>query len=253
MAVIRWSVMALIVLTGAYANAQPDRYRDPWFFTAEEIEAAYRYQSNFGERIHNPMRARDCLFGKKDFVASFRGKEFRLSCRFITETIRHVKEMIAVGAARYLFPLDVNHAHLAVPIELWQKKYRKLPPEEIFPAILEEPGLVALYHTAEHLSVVDPTAGKTDPKVKAWKEKRNVLGFYDGRPIKILPPRPSGAGVGVPSAYESYGGFTFLASPKGHLCTFVGRQAHVFDIALDSGETNDEALDPSSMTSKTTH
>ncbi len=250
MAVIHWSVMALIILTVTFANAETDRYRDPWFFTAEEIKAAYRYQANFGERIHNPLRARNCLFGKKDFVASFRKKEFRLSCRFITETIRHVKEMIAAGAARYLFPLDLNHAHLALPIELWQKKYRKLPAEQIFPAFLEEPGLVALYHAAEHLTVLSPEAGKTDPGIKAWKEKRNVLGFYDGSSIKILPPHPSGAGVGVPNTHESYGGFTFLASPRGDLSTFVGRQAHVFDIALDSGEISDEALDPGSMASK---
>ncbi len=250
MRVFRCFVVVLVVLTGAFANAETNRYHDPWFFTAEEIEAAYRYQANFGERIHNPLKARNCLFGKKDFVASLRKKEFRLSCRFITETIRHVKEMIAVGAARYLFPLDLNHAHLALPIELWQKKYRKLLPEKIFPALLEEPGLAALYHTAEHLTVLGPEAGKTDPGVKAWKEKRNVLGYYDGRPIKILPPHPSGAGVGVPNTHESYGGFTLLASPRGDLSTFVGRQAHVFDIALDSGEISDEALDPGSMASK---
>ena len=71
------------------------------------------------------------------------------------ETTRHLKEMLAVGAAKYLFPLDADHAHLAIPMELWATKYSKLPSEQILSALLREPQLVALYHTAEHLEISD--------------------------------------------------------------------------------------------------
>ncbi len=228
-------VVGALLLMADILNSQGNSDHDPWYFTAEEMEVVYRYQEMFGERIQHPLRGRDCLFGKEEFVASYRGKEFLVSCRFIKETIRHLKEMLEVGAAKYLFPLDLDHAHLAAPADLWRRKYSKLPGDILLPALLEEPTLAALYHTAEHLTLIDPKTGKVNPKDRAWKEKRNVLGFYDGRPIEILPPDPKGSGVNVPKPYSSFGGFNFLASPKGELVIFVGNQAIAFDITFDIG------------------
>jgi hypothetical protein len=90
-----------------------------------------------------------------------------------------------------------------VPAEVWAKKYRKLASDQILFALLWEPTLVALYHTAEHLEMSDPKTGQVNEEAKAWSEKRNVLGFFDGRPIQILPPHPMGFGVGMPPEYES--------------------------------------------------
>jgi hypothetical protein len=64
-------------------------------------------------------------------------------------------------------------------------------------------------------------------------EKRNVLGFFDGRPIKILPPNPKGQGVGMPAEYNSYGGFDFLASRGGELFVFFDNKMITFDVSLD--------------------
>ncbi len=161
---------------------------DNWYFTAEGIEAAHQYQENYGGRIRNPLRAGECLLGHTEFVATYRDQKFLAPCHFITETTRHLKEMLSIGAAKYLFPLDADHAHLGVPAEVWEKKYRKLPSNRILLALLREPMLVALYHTAEHLEINDPKTGQVNGEAKAWREKRNVLGFFDGRPIQILPP-----------------------------------------------------------------
>jgi hypothetical protein len=241
--ILRLSFIVIVLLTGRYdVGAQTDT--DPWFFTAEEIEVAYRYQERFGERIERPLRARECLLGKKEFTASRNGIEFVAPCRFITETSRHIREMIEAGAARYLFPLDADHAHLAVPLEIWENRYSKLPQEKLLPALLAEPTLAALYHTAEHLIVVDPYTEEADPSIKAWKEKRNVVGYYDGRPIKILPPEPRGIGVNIPPPYYSVGGFSFLASPKGELNIFLQRRVITFDITFDIGATGS---DPSTV------
>ena len=117
--------------------------------------------------------------------------------------------MLAVGAAKYLFPLDADHADLGIPAELWTSKYSKLPSEQIWLTLLREPRLIALYHTAEHLDISDPKTGKVNNEARAWKEKRNVLGFFDGRPIEILPPHPAGHGVGMPPGYNSYAASTF--------------------------------------------
>lgn len=195
---------------------------------------------NFGERIDNPLKGRKCLFGEKQIQAAQRGRRFSLSCRFVTQTIAHLTEMLNVGAANFPFPLDADHAHLGVPVAVWQKKYADLPPDDIMPAMLEDPSLVALYHTAEHLISADPKTGKPDPKTREWKAKRNVIGYYDGRSIEILPPHPKGAGVGLPDAYHAYGGFRFLASPLGQLNIFHKSGVTVFDISLDFGETNDD-------------
>jgi len=160
---------------------------DTWFFTAEEVEAARQYQENYGERIRNPLPARDCMFGQNEITAKYNGTQFLVPCRFITETTRHLKEMLAVGAAKYLFPLDADHAHLAVPSELWTSKYSRLPSEHLLFALLREPKLVALYHTAEHLEISNPKTGEVNEEARAWKEKRNVLGFFDGVPYRFCP------------------------------------------------------------------
>ena len=211
---------------------------DTWFFTAEEVEAAHQYQENYGERLRNPLPARDCMFGRNEITTRYNGTPFFVPCRFILETTRHLKEMLAVGAAKYLFPLDADHAHLAIPMELWATKYSKLPAEQILPALLRETQLVALYHTAEHLEISDPKTGAVDEAAKKWKEKRNVLGFFDGRPIRILPPHPSGHGVSMPAGYNSYGGFNFLANPRGELFILHNNRVVTFDLSL---ELEDEA------------
>ena len=228
----------ILVLRSAALAASP---YDTWFFTAEEVEAAHQYQENYGERIRNPLPARDCMFGQNEITAKYNGTQFFVPCRFIMETTRHLKEMLAVGAAKYLFPLDADHAHLAIPMELWATKYSKLPSEQILSALLREPQLVALYHTAEHLEISDPKTGAVNEAAKAWKEKRNVLAFFDGRPIRILPPHPAGHGVGMPAGYNSYGGFNFLANPRGELFIFHNNKVVTFDVSL---ELEDEADRP---------
>src|SRR6266481_219406 len=209
---------------------------DSWYFTAEEVEAAHQYQENYGERMRNPLPARDCLLGQNEFTATYKQTEFLIPCRFVMETTRHLKEMLAVGAAKYLFPLDADHAHLGIPAELWASKYSKLPSEQIWFALLRETKLIALYHTAEHLEISDPKTGKVNDEARAWKEKRNVLGFFDGRPIEILPPHPAGHGVGMPLGYNSYGGFNFLENPRGELFLFLNNKVVTFDLSLDMGD-----------------
>jgi hypothetical protein len=220
------------------AAVDDDRYSS-WFFTSEEVAAAYQYQQNYGERLRFPLRAGPCLFRSGEFATSYRRNPLAVSCRFVLEVTRHMKEMLDAGAAKFLFPLDADHAHLGVPMEVWNSKYKNLPVEQVFPAILREPGLVALYHTAEHLRVSDRKTGAVNAEAKAWQEKRNVLGYFDGRPIKILKPDPKGSGVAMPEDYYSYGGFSFLASPRGELYLTSGLNMITFDIAFDANAFDD--------------
>src|SRR4029077_14065776 len=54
---------------------------DSWYFTAEEGEAAHQYQENYGERMRNPLPARECLFGRNEFAATYKQTEFLIPCR----------------------------------------------------------------------------------------------------------------------------------------------------------------------------
>ena len=63
-----------------------------------------------------------------------------------------------------------------------------------------------------------------------------MLGFFDGRVIEILPPHPAGYGVGMPPGYNSYGGFNFLANPRGELFLFHNNKVVPFDMSLDMGD-----------------
>ncbi len=232
-------VFAILVIMGLLAGgaaiAHANSMRNPWFFTATEIASAYRYQENFGAPLRRPLRAQNCVFGAEDFATTYYGAQVRLPCRFITETLRHLREILEIGAARYLFPLDLDHAHLGIPKELWREKYSKLPSGQILPAMMEDPELVALYHSAEHLTAIDPKTKKANPAVQEWIEKRNILAFYDGDPITILTPHPKGHGVSLPERYHSYGGFDFLASRHGRLGVILEDNAVLIDITLQIG------------------
>jgi hypothetical protein len=245
------AIGAICCVNGAAAQTPglpADPYRSAWFFSAAEIGAAYQYQENYGNRMSNPLPAHGCMFDKTDFAASYRRMPVRIPCQFINQVSHHLKKMLDIGAARYLFPLDADHAHLAVPVEVWQKKYSKLPASRLFTALLGEPQLVALYHTAEHLDTGALTA-KEDDGVKSWIEKRNVLGFFDGRPLQVLPPDPNGFGVGLPDGLFGYGGFNFLANHRGALMIFQGNKAVAFDVSLEAEELDSGAFGPALISS----
>jgi len=93
-------------------------------------------------------------------------------------------------------------------------------------------------HTAEHLEI----GADANSDARKWLEKRNVLGFFDGRPIKILPPNPRHQGVGMPDRYHSYGGFDFLASRSGELFVFSDNRMITFDVSLDPDAFENRAV-----------
>jgi hypothetical protein len=231
MSTIRNILISAVFL--ALSSAGTSSADSDWYFTASEIETAYRYQTYFGRRLQNPLKPNACYFGKSEFTASFRGREFIAPCRFIADTTRHLKLMIEKGAARYLFPLDADHAHLAIPTEVWERKYSKLSVDEVFPQILWEPELVALYHTAEHLAVHDSKSDAEIYQTKDWHAKRNVLGYFNGGPIRILPTRADGSAHHKPEQYENVASFYFLAHRFGELTVVVNEKAISLDMSFD--------------------
>ncbi len=146
--------------------------------------------------------------------------------------------MLENGAARYLFPLDADHAHLAVPTELWAETYSKLSIGEVLPALLREPKLIALYHTAEHLKIADPTNVAASDATAKWRAKRNVLGFFDGSAVKILPSPADGMAHALLEHYENVGTVYFLAHRLGEIVFSANAKAVTFDISFDEDSSD---------------
>jgi hypothetical protein len=221
---------------------------DPWFFTANEIAKTYKYQQQFGARLRNPLKPEQCSYGQKDFPASYQGRQFAAPCRFISETIRQLRELLESGAAKYLFPLDVDHGDFAVPADVWAAKYKKLPAEEILPKLLREPKLVAVYHTAVHLSA---EANHKESATNIWGQKRTVVGFYNGRPNEILPKRWHKELYFEPGGLVRLGGFTMMGHQLGELVFLAGETVVVFDMSFDNDRAATDVPSAVNVTART--
>ena len=226
---IRSCIVAAFVL--ALFVGQSFAKDDPWFFTVNEIGDAYRYQQQFGARLHNPLEPQTCFQGKQDFAASHQGTRFVAPCRFVGETIRQLRELLESGAAKYLFPLDVGSADLAVPEDVYASKYKQLPREEILPALLREPALVAIYQTAVHL---DPEIGDQGSGMRGWGKKRTVAGFYDGRPNQVLLSRSDEEVDDESEALVRLGNFSIMGHFLGELSFVANETVATFDLSFDN-------------------
>ncbi len=235
---IRWAIRILVIVLFLNSAGPAVGVDSDWYFTSTEIDAAYRYQEKFGSRLRNPLKPNRCYYGESEFVASFQGKQFVAPCRFISETTRHLKQMLEDGAARHLFPLDADHAHLSIPRDLWVEKYSKLSIGDALPKLLREPKLIALYHTAEHLAVTDLKTGKEVPPSVEWRAKRNVVGFFDGSPMKILPPLAEGTARDKPDHYENVAAVYFLAHRLGEIVFSANAKAVSIDISFDEDSSD---------------
>lgn len=224
-------VVIAIALSLAVGEGRSLGGEDPWFSTANEIAHAYRYQVQFGARLRNPLKPEQCSYGQTDFPASYRGRQFVVPCRFVLETTRQLKELLASGAAKYLFPLDVDHGDFGVPAEVWEAKYKMLPAEEILPKLIREPKLVTIYHTEMRSQ---PDANHKDSAANNSRQKFTVVGFYDGRPNQVLAKRSHKEFYYEPEGLVRLGGFTVMAHQLGELVFLAGESVVVFDMSFDN-------------------
>jgi hypothetical protein len=233
------SFMSSVLILAAFSGQAFAGSDDPWFFTADEIASAYRYQQQFGARVRNPLDPQACFRGEKEFSALYQGNRFAAPCRFVNETVRQLRELLETGAAKYLFPLDVAGADLALPSEVYASKYKNLPREEILPALLREPSLVAVYYTAVHLSPEDGAQGKN----------RAVAGFFDGQSNRILPLGSDGRVDYDSQKLIRVGGLSIMAHFLGEI-TFVPKDGAVtFDLSFESDRAAENSADVAAVRS----
>ena len=216
-----------LCLSGIFGN-RANGAGDDWL-TASTTMVADRNDAQSGKRLSRPLNPAACFSGSSEFVASWQGKKFTAPCRFIYETIAQLRAVSQLGASKLTFPVRTDHVHLAVPSKLWEEKYHKLPKDEILSAVLRESRLVAVYHATDGLTLVDSKGAGADPNKRQPYDNRQVLGYYDGRVIEILPAR---ANV-LAHRYRSVAWFYFLPHRLDGLTGLSSSDAVTFDISFD--------------------
>ena len=77
-----WSIAVLLGMLAVGPSARAADNEDDaysrWYFTAYEVEAAYQYQQNYGERLRAPLRAGECVFRNVEFSANYRDHRHHL-------------------------------------------------------------------------------------------------------------------------------------------------------------------------------
>jgi hypothetical protein len=182
-----------------------------------------------GKRLSRRLNPAACFSGSTEFVASWRGKQFVAPCRFIHETIGHLRAVSDLGGVQPRYPLHTDHVHLAVPAELWEEKYYGGPEDESFSTLLRESRLVAVYHANDALTLADSEEAEADANKRRPYVNRQVLGYYDGRVIEILPARVNA----LANRYRSVGWFYFLPRGSDEPTAFSPSESVGFDISFD--------------------
>lgn len=154
----------------------PSRYgKDGWFFTPEKMKEIYEQEYGGDKILKNHVLKKE---GK--WFGVFDDREFDVPEEFLTASLAHLKNMLEQKAAQYLFRLDAFHGHLFIP-EDKHSKYASLKAFDEARLLVEDKNIGVLYHNNEHLK---EDTGRESREVF---QKRNVVGWYDGRPIEILP------------------------------------------------------------------
>lgn len=196
-----------------------------WFYTSEEMRDMYEREYR-GERIlKNIIRKKE---GK--WVGYSRGEEFVVPVEFIEKTLFLFRQLIEQKTAKFLFRLDAFHGHFFVPMPTGEK-YKKMHGMEEAREFLREENAGVLFHNSEHLRVDQDNT----EEVQMYSQ-RNVIGWYDGRPLTILPlPRENkSTAADIPENSVGIGlDFLFAAHKDGQFEIVVGGNKIRLDISFN--------------------
>jgi hypothetical protein len=188
---------------------------------------AGRKESQYGKGLARRLNYAACFAGSPEFIASWQGRRFSAPCRFIHETISHLRAVSQIST-RLVFPLHNDHVHLAVPSDLWEEKYHAFSNDEILSAVLRESRLVAVYHANDSLVFADSET-TTEPHRRRTSTDRQVLGYYDGRGIEVLPSHLNA----LAKRYRSVAWFYFQPRASDGITAFFSGEGLTFDISFD--------------------
>jgi hypothetical protein len=209
-------------------------YPDGWFYTLDEIKKQYIIEYKAGKRLSN------CITKKAgNFISSCNSDNIIIPETFINQTLHFIQALLDRGLVRYIFRLDTFHGHLFVPEEIFLNNYNNKNTFEMIRLYTHEKDLGILFHNAEHLALHNPQASDTvDAEALELAKKRNVIGWYDGRPLEIilysektlLHDRKS-ATASIPAGYRNVGVITFKAVKNGEFSIIHNGETIRIDIS----------------------
>lgn len=203
------------------------RYEKGWFYKTAEMQKIYGEEYN---RQEKPLK--NTLFKRgEQWIGTIAGEEFVVPEQFINRTLVHLRQMLESNTALFLFRLDAFHGHFFVPEDIFDSRYKSVDDAvETTKLLVEEDSLGVLYHNSEHF---EPDPHK--PEEVQRHARRNVVGYYDGRPLLFLPlPKTIGTAANEPEGNRSVGPpLTFAAHKNGAFHITVEGKEIRLDISLD--------------------
>jgi hypothetical protein len=197
------SLFTVAIVLASPIIVQASSLLDNHSFTPEEMAAAFRYQTQQGNRINNPSSS--------SYKASVNGLTIQVPKSFVSGIIGHVEKMQLAEAVRYVFEPDAGHGHLILPKNILRQY--DLENRKDCEAILKHPELAVLYHTAKHLDIDNAK----DSSVSRWKANSNVVGKFNAtNSIEILATGGIVSPLPPPEGYEIFATFYFSAHKDGN-------------------------------------
>lgn len=166
-----------------------------------------------------------------------RGGPVVLPERFVRAVIGHVEAAFAASYVDALFFPDMGHSHFLIPEALWKSKFDAYPVSNfsgLYTAMMSEPKLGVLYHTAEQLKTREEDGSLVpDARTRFRYETRNIVGGNPGD-LKVLQNPESRANTvsEVKGHFWWGGGFNISASQDGCFAASVGGKTMRFDLSL---------------------
>lgn len=126
-----------------------------WGITKEEMKNSFNRTYKSGKRLSN--RA---YYSKEDktFVVphfSDTKKKVRLPKNFIKSVTYHIEKALERKYVDFIFLSDMGHAHFFIPTKFYNQKLSIQNLELFYEAIISNPNIKVLYHTAEKLKMLD--------------------------------------------------------------------------------------------------
>lgn len=167
------------------------------------------------------------------------GGEVILSRRLIDSVRGHIERALALGYADFVFFPDMGHSHLFIPQDRWDEAYAGFEVSALSSmrtALLDDPELRVLYHTAEQLTLVDEAGEIKKDRYLMWRYfTRNPVGDNRGGGRLELARDLSTAMNTVrkfPGHHYYSSGFNVSANAKGCFPFVHDGQVRYFDLSL---------------------
>lgn len=208
-----------------------------WGYTLPEMKARYEEVYASGKRLKRRAYWNESA-GRMELPFDVdRGGPVALPEGFVRAVIGHIEAAFAASYVDGVFFPDMGHSHFLIPKGLWKEKFDSIPVAQfnrLYEAMMSEPRLEVLYHTAEQLTTRGPDGALVPEDRTQFRYKtRNIVGGNPG-PLRVLqnPESPANTVNGVDGYQWWGGGFNISASRDGCFAATVGEKTVRFDLSL---------------------